>query len=36
LFFDLDYFDAFAPDLQPEMWKKNIAENESLIIVRNI
>ena len=23
-FFNLIYFDAFAPDIQPELWKKNI------------
>jgi len=25
--FDLVYFDAFAPDIQPEMWTKEIFEN---------
>jgi len=25
--FDVVYFDAFAPDIQPEMWTKNIFEN---------
>lgn len=33
--FDIIYFDAFAPDIQPELWEKAIFENMYKCLVKN-